>query len=367
MMDRWKVFMVILSMALLGCGAAQKKPDFMKREIPRAVPKEIFREIPPKVVPGEIPPKEIPGRELFKESALKEAATAPVKDVQVLKTVEIRRAGDSRRKNAEGNKTAPDETLKETLRLMNNNPMAALNLFKPANAIDAGRWEFYYNSGLLYLRMGEMEKAQEKLLDALKFKAPPAKIYNALGTFYDATGRPEKAIESFNGSLMLEKSVSAMVNIANAYLRTGRAKEAEKFYNDAGEIDPANPVLHYNMGVFLYSEGNYPGALERFTRAIDNGKRDALTLSGKAQALAKLRRYDEALKAFEEMRDINPEDPRPYRNMGIIYEIYLEDMDKALENYDVYLKKGGKDSKDVSAWIDVVKARLSMREKKGGS
>lgn len=365
----WFLTAVFIAFFVSSCAStpvAQKKPEFAVKKgvsMDSPIKKEQAREIGRKPnLPKEASPVESAraGRpEILTKEGLREGS-ADIKAGRIVETVEIGRIKGG---GASGDKKAAYPT-EATLKLMNDNPVDALWLFKPAGAIEAGRWEFYYNSGLLYMRMGDVEKAQEAFLTASRYNAPPAKIYNALGTLYALGGNNAKAIESFNGAFMLERSFSTAVNFANAHLGMGHTKEAAKLYLDAESFDSTNPLVHYNMGILFFSEGDYEGAFRQFTAAMDYGRKDFQTLSGRAQALLRLRRYDEALKAFEEIRDIAPDDPRPYRNIGIICEIYLGDMDKALENYSAYLQKGGKDSGDVQAWLDVVKARVSVRGEK---
>ena len=52
-----------------------------------------------------------------------------------------------------------------------------------------------------------------------------------------------------------------------------------------------------------------------------------------------------------------PDTPDTYKYMGIIYEIYMGDMENAALNYNTYLSKGGSKVKDVEVWIDIVKTR----------
>lgn len=90
---------------------------------------------------------------------------------------------------------------------------------------------------------------------------------------------------------------------------------------------------------------------------------DEKGLQQEVSSLIDLGNWGEALISLKEMADKNPADPLPYKNIGIIYEIYIGDMEKALENYIAY-QKGSGEGRDVDPWIDVVKARIQKREGK---
>ncbi|MEK6726684.1 MAG: tetratricopeptide repeat protein [Deltaproteobacteria bacterium] len=253
----------------------------------------------------------------------------------------------------------------EGLRIMDDNPKGALALFNEILMVVPDRWEIYYNSGLSYLRLNEYEKAEERFKKALKNNAPPVKAYNAIGSVYLASGNMIKAVETIKKSLDIEESQTAMINIAGAYQALGQNDMAVKYYRKAGLADPSNRVIHNNLGVLLYNMGNYKGALEEFNKALDKkGDDDARLLMYEAQSVLKTGDYEGAVNTFKRMLAVVPDNPSPFLNMGIIYEIYLMDMEKAVENFEAYIKKGGPKAKEVEAWLEI--ARNKGKSKEGG-
>lgn len=253
----------------------------------------------------------------------------------------------------------------EGLRIMDDNPKGALALFNEILLVVPDRWEIYYNSGLSYLKLNEYEKAEERFKKALKNNAPPVKVYNAIGSAYLAGGNMTKAVEAIKKSLDIEESQSAMINIAGAYQALGQNDLAVKYYRKAGLVDPSNRTIHNNLGVLLYNMGSYKAALEEFNRALEKkGDDDARVLMNEGQAFLKAGDFEGAVKAFKQMLAAAPSNPSPYLNIGIIYEIYLLDMEKAIENFDAYIKMGGPRAKEVEAWLEVV--RNKGKSKEGG-
>lgn len=251
----------------------------------------------------------------------------------------------------------------EGIRKMDDNPKGALALFNEILLVVPDRWEIYYNSGLAYLKVNESEKAEERFKKALKYNAPPEKVYNAIGSAYLAGGNMTKAVESIKKSLDIEETQSAMINIAGAYQALGQNDMAIKYYRKAGLADPSNRFIHNNLGVLLYNMGNYKGALEEFNRALEKkGDDDARLLMYEAQSVLKTGNFEGAVKTFKRMLAVAPDNPSPYLNMGIIYEIYLMDMEKAVENFDAYIKNGGPKAKEVEAWIEVAKNKGKSKE-----
>lgn len=248
---------------------------------------------------------------------------------------------------------------------MDKNPDSAVKILDTLMAIEPRRWDIHYNSGIICLRLKRYEKAEKEFLTALKHKGPADKIYNALGRLYLERGKLPNAMDAFKNALKHERSKTALMNLADISLKAGQTDEAQKYFrmleDDMG-ASPGDAAMNYNMGVFLYKTGYNLKALERFNKAVELDPKHLPTLLAKAQSLVKLGRYEEGLDAYKLVSELNPADPLPYRNMGIIYELYMEDFKSALEKYRAYLSMGPPSGDEVKAWADVVEARLTAKK-----
>ncbi|MFQ5900334.1 MAG: tetratricopeptide repeat protein [Thermodesulfobacteriota bacterium] len=254
----------------------------------------------------------------------------------------------------------------DALARMEYAPQNAVKLYKEIIEIAPNLWESYYNLGVIYMRDYDTKKAIEEFISALRHKAPPAKIYNTLGIVYLDMGEKKTSINMFERVLSYEESPSAMINIANIYRSMDQTKKAIEYYREIGSIAPSDQLLYYNIGTLLYEMGDYKGAEEAFDKALTYGERSKSILHSQAQTLLRLKEYEEVFKVFQEIIEKEPIDPAFYRDMGIIYELYLGDMEKALENYTRYVENGGEKEEEVKIWIGVVKARLeSLKEEEG--
>jgi len=207
----------------------------------------------------------------------------------------------------------------------------------------------------------EFEQAEKSLHKAMEYKGSSRLLYNALGTLYESMGNQEKAIDFFKSALDVEKSPLAMMNFASTYMRTGQLAKAEKLIRQADLTEiSGTPVFNYNMTLILYQTEQYGEALERIERTIKAGREDYLVRYTKASILVKLNRYNEALETFGQLKAERPGDARLYKNMGVIYELYLGDMARALQNYVGYIGIVGEDNAgEVTLWADVVRSRIA--------
>ncbi|OGV97678.1 MAG: hypothetical protein A3I04_04990 [Nitrospinae bacterium RIFCSPLOWO2_02_FULL_39_110] len=267
-------------------------------------------------------------------------------------------------------KNSENERWKKAAALFNNgfqlikdDPISAIALYNEGITLAPDRWEAYYNLGIIYMKLQNMEKAKNELLKSLKYKAPPAMVYNALGIMHISMEKNREAIDYFKKALSFEKLPVVMINIANLYQSMGQVEESIKYYHQLESTDTLNlPLHHYNIGVLMYKMGDFKNAHEAFKTAEVTEGENIQLLFYQAQTLLKLGEYEAALKIYQRIVDKDSSDPTPYKNMGIIYEIYFRDMAKAFESYTAYIEKGGEKTKDIESWIEMVKVRMAKKE-----
>ena len=113
------------------------------------------------------------------------------------------------------------------------------------------------------------------------------------------------------------------VNTGLIYLRQEQWDDAEKEFNQALERKPEHPVALAMLG---YLE-----------------KRKA--------------EYTKARKHYEQALAVQPDYPEAQLNLGILCDIYLQDLKCALQHYQEYQRLNGKDEK-VNNWVIDLKERM---------
>jgi len=71
-----------------------------------------------------------------------------------------------------------------------------------------------------------------------------------------------------------------------------------------------NGVKYYKKGLVLYGQGYYEEALERFQQALDENFEFWQAYQMVGYCYFEMRKKEDALKAFEESLDINPNNPK---------------------------------------------------------
>jgi Tfp pilus assembly protein PilF len=117
------------------------------------------------------------------------------------------------------------------------------------------------------------------------------------------------------------------IDIAIAYRHIGKPEKAEQDLKTALKLFPDHPVACNEYGLVYRKTGRFAEA-----RAI----------------------YEKALARFPDYYPL-------HRNLGILCDLYLNDLNCALEHYEIYSKARPAD-KQVKAWIADLRVRLGHKQ-----
>lgn len=126
--------------------------------------------------------------------------------------------------------------------------------------------------------------------------------------------------------------------LLQAYVKSGKIKEAIKTFRLAVKNDPGNKNNHYILGILLRTDGDFQGGIEEFKTAygIDPNFSDALfdlgaTLYNWGVDMLKAsdakgeenteykKKFEEALPYMEKVADVKKDDPMIWETLGQIY------------------------------------------------
>lgn len=134
----------------------------------------------------------------------------------------------------------------------------------------------------------------------------------------------DTAIEMLDKVVEQEKRLTApYINLAMAYRHKGDEKMAEEYLLKALEIDQSQPVANNELGILYRKQGRFVDARNVYANALSE----------------------------------NPDYLPAIRNLGILCDLYLRDVQCALEQFEKYQKQVP-DDKTIEIWIADLKTRM---------
>jgi predicted Zn-dependent protease len=146
---------------------------------------------------------------------------------------------------------------------------------------------------LVWQRLQDAEAASEQTAGALR-KKPGAM------TPADSAALSKQAV-----------TMGQLREVLDSMLAEGAWGRAE--FEQVRSAYPGNPTLDRYEATLLLDEGQPAAALELWDRELRHLPRDSDLLRGRARALDRLNRGDEALRAWASLLDEEPEDPEAWR------------------------------------------------------
>jgi Flp pilus assembly protein TadD len=179
----------------------------------------------------------------------------------------------------------------------------------------------------LHYREGNVDRAIEQLNTALRQKSPyplvEARLSLALLRKNSISADPKLPQQAL---AYAERAVSGESQLAVAHIAHGaalaalnRLDEAAAAYQRAMALDPANVELLWRMGDLATARKDTASAEQFFSRAIAADPKDWEPHGRLAYLVFRQGRYEEALQAFDTMRQLVPDHPRVYSNLAAAY------------------------------------------------
>jgi tetratricopeptide (TPR) repeat protein len=136
--------------------------------------------------------------------------------------------------------------------------------------------------------------------------------------------RYAEAEAAFSGLAKTYPAVSGpLVNLALALAAQNKTLEAETAFKKAQQVNPLNGDAYIAYGVWLRDQGRFADAQAQYEKAIAVWPHNALA----------------------------------HRNLGILYDLYRGQFDKALYHFEMCRKILGSEDKQLNGWIVELKRR----------
>ena len=141
-------------------------------------------------------------------------------------------------------------------------------------------------------------------------------------------------------------------------LKDKKIKSAIKQLEALSETAPGLEYLFTNIGLAYLKIEDFKRAEAAFQRAISLNIRDAVAYNHLGVIKRTQGEFIEARQAYEKAIGIDDGYAQAHLNLGILFDIYLQDLKLALNQYQKYQSLNDSPDKTVANWITDIERRL---------
>jgi tetratricopeptide (TPR) repeat protein len=140
-------------------------------------------------------------------------------------------------------------------------------------------------------------------------------------------------------------------------LKSGRTDEAERQYRALANASPELGGPHANLGLIYRQAGKLPEAINEFETAVRLSPRQPVYLNQLGIAYRQKGEFAKARDAYQKAIALDPAYAAATLNLGILFDLYLGDPQRALDLYGRYLSLAPNGDPAVTKWVADLKNR----------
>ncbi len=145
---------------------------------------------------------------------------------------------------------------------------------------------------------------------------------------------------------------------AIAALKNGATDKALKLLTRLSQDAPDKPRLFTNLGLAHFQLQQSELAELAFQQAITRDSDDAVAHNHLGILQRQQGRFQDALQEYKRAIKIDSKYAHAHLNLGILFDLYLQDLEKALQQYRKYQKLTSEENTLVAGWIIDIERRL---------
>jgi tetratricopeptide (TPR) repeat protein len=146
-------------------------------------------------------------------------------------------------------------------------------------------------------------------------------------------------------------------------MKLGRYQDAERMLQALTRAHPEFSGPYANLGIVYFRQGKLPNATEALEKAIRINPDRAAYFNQLGIVYRQSGQLDKAREAYAQALQIDSNYLNTHLNLGILYDLYLQEHDKALLHYERYQALLPSADAQVNKWIVDLKQRQHSSDK----
>jgi tetratricopeptide (TPR) repeat protein len=159
--------------------------------------------------------------------------------------------------------------------------------------------------------------------------------------------------ENYDVDTGIRKEFQSAVELLNEE----KYPDAIKLLKDITDKSSKFTAPYINLGIAYARTGDMENAEENLKKALAINNRHPVALNELGLVYRKTGQYQRAREEYESVLDVYPDFLPARKNLGVLCDIYIQDLNCALKQYEEYLKRVPEDPK-IKIWIADVKNRM---------
>lgn len=191
-------------------------------------------------------------------------------------------------------------------------------LLSPSNAwrVRVSSWDNLSNVYRLQKRFKEALEVLNKVVDA---NLTNSGTYQNFGVIYLDMGDKEKAVKMWQDGLKLDpESSGILLNLGLHYLRNSEFSKAKEFFEKAVKYEPDSSIAYFGLGRIFEEEGKIDSAIKAFAESVSLSPNYADTHYYLGTLYAK-KSDKRALNEFKAAIRLAPDFAEAHNNLAVLY------------------------------------------------
>ncbi|WP_455206250.1 tetratricopeptide repeat protein [Kaarinaea lacus] len=172
---------------------------------------------------------------------------------------------------------------------------------------------------------------------------------------------PEKAASTNTtpaAEMKIPPSARQQYDDAIVAMRSGDIAKAKNILSNLTKAYPDIAGPYVNLGIIHFRADDIDQAEEAFKQALKVNPESAVSLNHLGIIYRGKGKFEEARSNYQKALEIDPNYAYAHLNYGILLDLYLGELDDALEHYQKYQKLAPQEDKEVEKWIVDLERRM---------